>query len=83
VEIEMEPLSLVLSVKLVGDDLRSATSGYDEVRRTADEAWRRQRREHRLWSALRRAVARRRANSETEVKEIVNRPRLVAESRGD
>ncbi|MEV8376226.1 hypothetical protein AB0P21_26025 [Kribbella sp. NPDC056861] len=79
----MEPLSLVLSVKLVADDMRRSTSGHDEVRRTADEALLVQRREHRLWSALRRVVTRRRASSETEIKEVVHRPRLVAESPGD
>jgi hypothetical protein len=87
----MESLSLIVNSKLVADDVRHSTSGYDEVRQLADEALRSQRRNHRLWSALRRSVtalAGRRARSSAEVgstgaEEVVKRPRLVAQSSGD
>jgi hypothetical protein len=86
----MEALSVIVNSKLVGDDVRHSTSGYDEVRRTADEALRVQQRRHRLWSALwRRAIALRGARSSStkhgsaSAEEVVNRPRLVAQSSGD
>jgi hypothetical protein len=79
----MEALSLVVNSKLVADDVRHSTSGYGEVRRTADEALRVQRRRRRPWSALWRSVTalgRRRSGS---AEEVVKRPRLVAQSSGD
>jgi hypothetical protein len=90
----MEALSVVVNSKLVADDVRHSTSGYDEVRRTADQALRIQRRRHRLWSALWRSVTavggRRAGGAESRAEEgsvsaeeVVKRPRLVAQSSGD
>jgi hypothetical protein len=86
----MEALSVVVNSKLVGDEMRHSTSGYGEVRRIADEALRVQRRHHRLWSALWRRVTALGRRPEADVKErsngaeeVVNRPRLVAQSSGD
>jgi hypothetical protein len=71
----MEALSLVVNSKLVGDDVRHSTSGYDEVRLIADEALRVQPRRHRAWSALWHTI--------TRTEEVVKAPRLVAQSSGD
>jgi hypothetical protein len=79
----MEALSLVVNSKLVADDVRHSTSGYDEVRRIAAEAQRVQRREHRLWSALRRRVSALTGRRPASTKEVVRSPRLVAQSSGD
>jgi hypothetical protein len=82
----MEALSVVVNSKLVADDVRRSTSGYDEVRRTADEALRVQRRRHRLWSALWRSVTAlggRRSSSAKEAGGGVKSPRLVAQSSRD
>ncbi|WP_344846144.1 hypothetical protein [Kribbella ginsengisoli] len=66
----MEALSLVVNSKIIADDVRCSTSGYDEVRRTAEEALRVRPVRRRLWSAVWRNVSTR-------------GPRLVAQSSGD
>ncbi|WP_433004596.1 hypothetical protein [Kribbella sp. CA-294648] len=52
----MEALSVVVNSKLVADDVRHSVGGDHEVRRTADEALRFQRRERRLWNAVKRSI---------------------------
>ena len=87
----MDALSLVVNSKLVGDDVRHTTGGYAEVRRTADEALRAQRRRHPqwstlrhpLWSTLRRSVTARLGLSSASTKKVVNNPSLVAQSSRD
>jgi hypothetical protein len=79
----MEALSLVLNSKIVADDVRHSTGGYGEVRRTAEEALRVQRRRHRPWSALRRSITALVRRRSTGAEEVVKRPRLVAQSSGD
>lgn len=79
----MDALSVVVNSKLVGDDVRHTTGGYAEVRRTADEALRAQRRRHPLWSALRRSVTARLGLSSASTKKVVNNPSLVAQSSRD
>jgi hypothetical protein len=79
----MEALSLVVNSKLVADDVRHSTSGYDEVRRTAEEALRVQRRRHRPWSALRRSVTALVQRRSTGTEQVVKKPRLVAQSSRD
>lgn len=88
----MEPLSLVLSTKMVADDVRRSVGGYDEVRRTAAEAQRVQRRRprarlrpraNRLWSALWRSVTTRITRRSSTAKEVVKGPQVVPQSSGD
>lgn len=82
----MEPLSLILSTKMVADDVRRSVGGYDEVRRTAAEAQRVQRRRpraNRLWSALWRSVTTRITRRSSTAKEVVEGPKVVAQSSGD
>lgn len=82
----MDALSVVVNSKLVGDDVRHTTGGYAEVRRTADEALRAQRRRPPLWSALRHplwSVTRRLGLSSASTKKVVNNPSLVAQSSRD
>ena len=52
----MEALSVVVNSKLVADDVRHSVGGGHEVRRAADEALRGQRRERRLWNAVKRSI---------------------------
>lgn len=82
----MEALTLIVHSKLVADEVRQSSGGYDEVRRTAAEAQRVQRRKpraNRLWSALwRRATVLIRRRSVT-AKEVVECPRVVPQSSGD
>jgi hypothetical protein len=79
----MESLSLIVNSKLVADDVRHSTGGYDEVRRIADEALCVRRRRHRPWSALRRSVTALVRRRSTGTEQVVKSPRLVAQSSGD
>lgn len=83
----MEALNLIVHSKLVADEVRHSTSGYDEVRWLAEQALRAERPKRRLWSALRRSasklIGRRPAGNRVDDKEVVNRRCLVTQSSGD
>lgn len=79
----MEALSMILTVKLVADDMRHSVGGDHEVRRTADEALQFQRREHRLWTALRRGIKALTRRRPPKAESVVDRPCAVAQSSSD
>ncbi|MEU4392410.1 hypothetical protein [Kribbella sp. NPDC023855] len=79
----MEALSVVVNSKLVADDVRHSVGGDHEVRLMAAEALQRQRREHRVRNAFRRAVLALTRRRSATAESVVDRTPCMAQSSGD